>query len=98
MNKALGMLGMAMRARKLNTGDAVIEDIRNKKARVVIIAKDASENTKKKITDKCHFYNVEYYFVESGDELTRAIGKHNCKAVSVVDEGFAKSLRKSLKG
>lgn len=98
MNKTLGMLGMAKRARKLNTGDAVLEDIRNNKAKIVIIALDASENTKKKITDKCTFYKVEYYFVDKGDDLSHAIGKHNCKAVSVLDEGFAKSLRTSLKG
>ncbi len=98
MNKALGVLGMAMRARKLNTGDAVLEDVRNKKAKIVIIALDASENTKKKITDKCTFYNVEYCFIESGDDLTRAIGKHNCKIVSVLDQGFAKLLKQSLKG
>lgn len=98
MDKIYGMLGMAMRARKLSTGDAVLNDIRNKKAKLVIIAADASDNTKKKITDKCNFYNVDYGFVANSNLLNHAIGKTNRMAVAVIEDGFAKSIKTCLKG
>ncbi|NBK97372.1 MAG: 50S ribosomal protein L7ae [Erysipelotrichia bacterium] len=98
MNKVYGTLGMAMRARKLSMGEAVLDDIRSKKAKLVIIASDASENTKKKIVDKCHYYDVEYAFIESSMLLNQAIGKTNRMAVAVIEEGFAKSIKTCLKG
>ena len=33
---------------------------------------DASVNTKKKITDKCHFYHVDYFIV---DEILKPFQK-----------------------
>lgn len=96
MNKVLGTLGMAMRANKLGTGDAVIEDVRNKNAKLIVIAEDASDNTKKKIIDKCQFYGVDYVFIESGAVLSHAIGKTNRMAVSVKEEGFAKKIKTCL--
>lgn len=98
MDKVYGTLGIAMRARKLSMGDAVLDDIRNKKAKLVIIAADASDNTKKKITDKCQFYDVEYVFIENSMLLNQAIGKTNRMAVAVIEEGFAKSIKTCLKG
>lgn len=95
--KVNGLLGMAMRARKLSMGDAIIEEIRKKKAKLVVIAEDASENTKKKITDKCHYYGVDYVYM-NGDELNQAIGEYNRAAVAVMEEGFAKSINTCLKG
>lgn len=47
-NKSLSQLGMAMRAGKLITGDEIVlKAVRNKKVHLVVIAGDASENTKK---------------------------------------------------
>ncbi len=98
MNKALNMLGMAMRARKLSVGDTVLEDIRKNKAKLVVIASDASDNTKKRLIDKCTFYRVDYCFIESSSALSQAIGKTNCKAVSILEVGFAKTIASCLKG
>lgn len=48
MSKAFSHLGMAMRAGKLVTGDdTVLKSIRQGKAHLVIVAGDASDNTKK---------------------------------------------------
>lgn len=97
-NKVYGILGMACRARKISTGDAIINEIRSKKAKLIVIAEDASDNTKKKITDKCQYYGVDYVFVESSMLLSQAIGKVNRMAISINEEGFAKSIKTCLKG
>lgn len=47
-NKSLSQLGMAMRAGKLITGDEIVlKAVRNKQVHLVILAGDASDNTKK---------------------------------------------------
>lgn len=48
MNKGLSSLGMAMRAGKLVTGDEIVlKAVRKGEVHLVIIAGDASPNTKK---------------------------------------------------
>ncbi|MEW3594645.1 ribosomal L7Ae/L30e/S12e/Gadd45 family protein, partial [Enterococcus entomosocium] len=55
--KALNMLGLAMRAGKLVTGEEMtLKEIRNEKTALVIIASDAGKNTQKKIKDKSSYY------------------------------------------
>lgn len=92
------MLGLARRARKLVSGDTLLKSIQNKSAKLVIIADDASENTKKKYIDKCTFYHVPYVMVESVANLSQAIGEYNKVAVAITDEGFAQKLQSYLKG
>ena len=76
MNKQyLNILGLANAARKIVTGETLIKKIRAKKVSLVLIAENASENTKKKITDKCHYYDIPYYIMdEDSDVLGNAIG------------------------
>ncbi len=97
-SKAAGLLGLAARARKIVSGESVLAGIQNKSAKLVLIAQDASDNTKKRFTDKCTYYNVEFIFVDTSAELNQAIGTQNRKVIAVTDEGFAKNLHTCLKG
>lgn len=87
-----------MRARKVVCGEMVLTSIRNNSAKLVIIAEDASDNTKKKYVDKCTFYKVDYAFIESSTVLSQAIGKDNRMAVAINDIGFANTIKGYLKG
>lgn len=85
-----------MRAGKLQSGEfSVIEAVRHKKAELVIISEDASDNTKKKFSDKCSYYNVPMIFFGNKEDLGHAIGKDVRTSLAVLDEGFAKTLRKN---
>ena len=56
IRKVLGSLGLAMKAGDVVSGEFMTEkSIREGIARLVIVAKDASGNTKKKFADSCHF-------------------------------------------
>lgn len=93
-NKLYGMLGLAKRAGKAISGtDAVINKIRSLECRFVIISNDASDGTKKRISDKCKTYDTDYIFYGNCEEIGRAIGVNNCVAVAITDDGFAKSLK-----
>ncbi len=89
----LSLLGLAARARKLITGEElVVKSIRKKEVRLVLVANDASDLTKKKIQDKCNFYKVPLKFVGERNQLGQAIGKYERVVIAVIDEGFAQKL------
>lgn len=93
-----GLLGLAARARKISCGEPVFAYIRNGQAKLVILSEDLGNNTRKKLIDKCTFYQVPYVFLESSDILSNALGYQNRKYAAVLDSGFAKKLATCLKG
>ena len=95
-NNFYGTLGLASRARKIVDGETLIQSIRAKKVHFVIIANDASENTKKKITDKCKTYHVDYVIYSDSIALSNAIGKDNRVAIGIIDSGFSKKIKNEI--
>jgi ribosomal protein L7Ae-like RNA K-turn-binding protein len=92
-NQWMSLLGLANRARKIISGEELsVKEIRNGKAKLILLSADASANTTKKITDKCKSYEVPYKLVEDRHLLGRAIGKEARVVVAVLDDGFAKKL------
>lgn len=93
-NKIYNLLGLAMRARQLVTGEElVLADIKKGKCKLVIIAEDASASTTKKIEDKCKSYHIELVKLGTRYELGYAIGKATRVIIGVNNSGFAKSIR-----
>jgi len=88
----LDTLGIAYKARLLVYGEALIEAIRSKKAKIVIIATDASANSQKKIINKCLFYEVDYLIVATKQQLSLKISKANVAAVAILDKNLAKKI------
>ena len=82
MSNVEGILGLAARARKLAMGDSVMKSIQNKRARLVIISVDTGDNMRKKIIDKCIYYQIPYVFIESSEVLSNAVGANNRKMVA----------------
>ena len=95
--KVLGTLGLAMKAGNVVSGEFMTEKaIRDGKAKLVMVAADASANTKKKFSDSCHFYHVPYVEFSDKDTLGNAIGKAFRASLAVTDKGFAASVGKNL--
>ena len=58
----LRLLGLCYAGRNLVSGEFAVENaIKQGSAVLVIIATDASDNTKKKFRDSCSFYNTPMY-------------------------------------
>lgn len=96
-DKVLSLLGLAAKAGKLVTGGFSVEEaVKSRKARVVILAADAQQNTVKKFTDKCRHNNIPLRFYGTKEELGRAAGKETRACAAVTDRGFAQSLLKKL--
>jgi len=95
--KIYSMLGLAMKAGKVASGEfATDKSVKSKKAWLVIVSEDASDNTKKMFSNMCEFYKVPRYFFGTKEGLGHAIGKTMRSSLAVMDENFAKSFMKYL--
>ena len=96
-NKVLSLLSLAEKAGKVKSGEFMTErTVKSRNAFLVFVAEDASENTRKKFTDMCTYYQVPIYLFSNKAELGHAIGKELRASLAVADEGFAKAMKKQL--
>ena len=96
-DKILSYLGFATRARKAVSGEFSVEkSIKQRKAKLVIVSEEASQNTRKKFTDMCEFRKIPLYFFGTGEELGRACGKDFRISMAVEDEGLAVAAAREL--
>ena len=92
-DKVLSMLGLAAKAGKLVSGEfSVDKAIKDKKAKLVIVATDSSDNTKKDFKNACAYYRVPYMERGTKEQLGHYIGREFRATVAVTDEGFAKAV------
>lgn len=96
-NKVCSLIGLAMKAGKVVSGEFATEkEVKTGYAELVIVAEDASDNTKKKFQNMCEFYEVPIYFYGDKDTLGHAMGKEFRASLAVTDPGFAKGITKHL--
>lgn len=96
--RMLSLLGLAEKAGYVASGEFSTEkSVKEGKAYVVIVAEDASDNTKKMFRNMCTFYQVPIYFQCEKTELGHAIGKEFRASLAINNEGMAKSIEKYLK-
>ncbi len=90
-DRLMSLLGLCRRAGKIVLGnDPVIDSINLKKAKLVIVAQDASQHTAKGVLSASHRNNVKAHVVEyTKDDISLAVGKYTA-VLSIIDEGFAK--------
>lgn len=97
------MLGLAAKAGKLVFGTFLVckalAETGKGKPCAVFEASDTSENTGKRLSDKCLFYGVRHEVLPIDmKELSRATGKRALiSAVGVCDENLAKAISEKLK-
>ena len=95
--KVYSLLGLATKAEKVQSGEFSVEKcVKSGRGFFVIVAEDASDNTKKMFTNMCTFYEVPIRFFGTKDELGHAMGKERRASLVLLDEGFAKSIIKQL--
>lgn len=98
-SKVLSLLGLAIRGHNLVSGEFQTENaVKSGHAMLVIVAEDASANTKKFFTDKSSYYGVPIYQYGTKENLGRAIGKERRSSLAVCDAGLAQAVIKALEG
>lgn len=104
-DKLLSTLGLCARAGGLIYGtdlvcEALRRGIRNKTPLMVIVASDASANTRKKINDKCKYYGVRAVLIpHTAAEMGASLGRPGAiAAAGVTDRQLCRALEGQLGG
>lgn len=96
-NKIHSLLGLAMRAGKLVSGeDTTLMELKKNRLCLVIVADDASNNTKKLFNDKSSYRKVECICFSNKEGLGISIGKDSRAVVGIKDIGFAKKIKELM--
>ncbi len=94
MNKVYSFLGLAQRAGKLVSGEQAVEsEVRKGRVIFMIIASNASKNTRTKFMSLAHNYNIKCQIYGNKEELGTAIGKSRRAVIGIVDRNFANMIR-----
>lgn len=98
-NKVLGLIGLCTKAGELVFGtDACSDMIERNKIRLVLVAEDAAERTKKNFQILCERAKVPIYYFATGDEISKAIGKANKVVIGIKNKSFADQIAKLING
>ncbi|MBO5302447.1 MAG: ribosomal L7Ae/L30e/S12e/Gadd45 family protein [Lachnospiraceae bacterium] len=96
-DKVLSMLGIAAKANSIASGEFMTEQtVKSGEAFLVIVAEDASDNTKKMFRNMCEFYETKLVFYGTKESLGHSIGKEYRASLAVTNEGLADAVSKKL--
>lgn len=92
-DKVLSLLSLSKKAGRIKSGGFQTEEaVKSGSAALVIIASDASENTKKHFSDMAAFRDIPFRIYSDSGSLGHALGQEMRKSLAVTDQGFAKSI------
>ena len=92
MNRALGSLGLAMKAGRVQSGEEnCLKLIRSGAACLVLIDAGASASSRKALSDACAYYKVPCRLIPEND-LGQAIGRPGRMAAVITDQSLAARL------
>ena len=98
-NKLLGLLGITAKAGKIVSGaDICYEEMQKQNIKILIIAQDASEKTKKNFIFYGNKYNIPVVIESTIEELSRAIGKKNRAIIGIKDINLSKEIQRIISG
>lgn len=96
--KVFSLIGIATKSNNIVNGEFQTEKaVKEHTAALVIVAEDASNNTKKMFTNMCTYHKVPIYFYGSKNELGHYMGKEFRASLAVLDKGLADEIEKQLK-
>ncbi|ADK70117.1 ribosomal L7Ae/L30e/S12e/Gadd45 family protein [Mycoplasma mycoides subsp. mycoides] len=96
-DKLLKAIGMAYTSNNLITGFRLLEEIKLKKVKFVILSSDMGLAQQKKYINKCLSRNIECVFnVLTKQELSKACGKDILVAIGLKDDNFIKLIKSNL--
>ena len=98
-HKIEGLLGLCMKSGSLAFGtDACMDLIAKRKVKLILIAMDAAERTKKNFEIACQKNQIPICFYGNIDDLSRAIGKPNKAIFGIRNQSFAEEIQKNIHG
>ncbi len=98
MDNILHMVGLALRAGRLEVGEEPVgAACRARDCRLILVARDAADNSFRRVrhfadAGQCLWVSVPY----TKEELGQAVGRTACAMTAVTDIGFAEAIGQKL--
>ena len=98
MDNILHMVGLALRAGRLEVGEEPVgAACRARDCRLILVARDAADNSFRRVRHfadegQCLWVSVPY----TKEELGQAVGRTACAMTAVTDIGFAEAIGQKL--
>ena len=91
-------ISLAMKAGAVASGETAAEEaVRGGKACLIVLAENASDNTKKKFYNKSKYYGVPCIQFGEKERFGRCIGKDQRSVLAVTNESLAKALEEEIR-
>lgn len=98
-HKIEGLLGICMKAGALSFGtDACMDIIQKRKVKLILVAEDAAERTKKNFEIVCKENHIPICFYGTIETLSKSIGKPNKAVFGVRNQSLAMEIKKIING
>ena len=94
-NLYINTIRICIKAKKISIGETMLYDIRSNKAKVVVIATDAGEASKKKVKDKCKSFEVKCIEMLTKQDLAILFNK-DISGFAITDENLANKFIENL--
>jgi ribosomal protein L7Ae-like RNA K-turn-binding protein len=78
--------------------DACMDLIQKRKVKLIIVANDAADRTKKNFEIACKNFNVPILFYGTIEDLSKAVGKPNKAIFGIKNQSFADQMKKIING
>ena len=96
-DKLLSYMGFARKSGNLISGSNTCAfSMKKGKVRLLLIAEDASENTKEKMTSEAKASNVPVRIFGDSGEMSRAVGESGRTVFGITDGNFAQVIKKEI--
>lgn len=97
-HKALNLLSLARKGRRIEVGEEPVGAIaRAKKARLIVVASNASEHTLRRVQSFVALSEQPYLRIPfDKDDLGRAVGRTACAVAALTDAALALAFVKAL--
>ena len=96
-DKVLSLISLATKAGRCASGEFMTEgQTKSGRASLVVVAEDASDNTKKLFFNKCKYYKIPCFVYGSKQELGEATGNDSRASIAITDRGFSETINRLL--
>ncbi len=93
LDKFYNMLGFAMKSGNIVSGEHTCEmNLPTRKISLLIIAEDASENTRERFEFLAEKNNCKYIIFDKKENLSKAIGKYNRNVYGITNKKFSREI------
>lgn len=96
-NKLKSMFSFCKRSGNLLSGDVQVSNaLSKKKAKLVIVTDDISDNGFKTYKNKCEYYKVLFLQFGDREQINSLIGESNKAVFCIIDDNFSNKIKELI--